>query len=133
MYFTEPTDTQHDVILAILKDKRKRNYSLRKIFNATFYVLKTSCQWRMIPKCFPKWKLLYYAPCSLRQMSDGSNGKKTIFKSGSHHKLVPVVRKSPLFYLPVRLCQIPYRNKTIINLINTTAVIVIVRISFNRN
>ncbi|PTN05024.1 MULTISPECIES: transposase [Mangrovibacterium] len=70
MYFTDLTDTQYDVILAILKDKGKRNYSLIEIFNGIFYVLKTSCQWRMVPKCFPKWELIYCAPCTLRQMSD---------------------------------------------------------------
>ncbi len=59
-YSTDLTDSQYNAILAILKDKRKRKHSLREIFNGIFYMLKTGCQWRMIPKCFPKWELIYY-------------------------------------------------------------------------
>jgi len=28
--------------------------------NAVFYVLKTGCQWRMLPKGFPPWQTVYY-------------------------------------------------------------------------
>jgi len=59
-YPTNLTDIQYDAILAIINDKRKRNHSLREIFNAIFYLLKTGCQWRMLPKEFPNWKLVYY-------------------------------------------------------------------------
>ena len=30
------------------------------IWNAIFYLVKTGCQWRMLPKEFPKWELVYY-------------------------------------------------------------------------
>lgn len=30
------------------------------MLNAIFYLLKTGCQWRMLPCCFPKWELVYY-------------------------------------------------------------------------
>ena len=33
---------------------------MRDIFNAIFYLLKTGCQWRMLPGCFPQWELVYY-------------------------------------------------------------------------
>jgi len=59
-YPTNLSDSQWNAILVILNDKRKRKYSLRKIFNAIFYLLKTGCQWRMLPKDFPSWKLVYY-------------------------------------------------------------------------
>ena len=59
-YSTNLTDIQYEAILAIINDKRKRNHSLREIFNAIFYLLKTGCQWRMLPKEFPNWKLVYY-------------------------------------------------------------------------
>jgi putative transposase len=39
---------------------RKRKHELRSIFDAIFYVLKTGCQWRMLPQEFPKWQLVYY-------------------------------------------------------------------------
>ncbi|MDR0748551.1 MAG: transposase [Tannerellaceae bacterium] len=25
-----------------------------------FYLIKTGCQWRMLPKEYPKWELVYY-------------------------------------------------------------------------
>lgn len=59
-YPTNMTDSQWSAILVILNDKRKRKHSLREIFDAIFYVLKTGCQWRMLPMDFPKWQLVYY-------------------------------------------------------------------------
>jgi putative transposase len=31
-----------------------------KILGAIFYVLKSGCQWRMLPKDFPPWKTVYH-------------------------------------------------------------------------
>lgn len=59
-YPTNLTDSQWMLLRGILNDNRKRKYSLRDIFNAIFYLLKTGCQWRMLPGCFPKWELVYY-------------------------------------------------------------------------
>lgn len=59
-YSTDLTDSQYSTILSIMEDKRKRKHSLREIFNGIFYMLKTGCQWRMIPRDFPKWQLIYY-------------------------------------------------------------------------
>jgi transposase len=33
---------------------------LKEIFNAIFYLVKIGCQWRMLPKEYPKWELVYY-------------------------------------------------------------------------
>lgn len=59
-YPTDLSDSQWSAILDILNDNRKRKHSLREIFNAVFYMLKTGCQWRMLPNDFPKWQLVYY-------------------------------------------------------------------------
>lgn len=59
-YPTNLTDSQWNTILDILKDKRKRKHTLREIFDALFYLLKTGCQWPMLPLHFPSWKLVYY-------------------------------------------------------------------------
>jgi putative transposase len=40
--------------------ERKRKHSLRNIMNAILYLLKTGCQWRMIPKDFAPWESVYY-------------------------------------------------------------------------
>lgn len=59
-YPTNLTDNQYGAILRIIGDKRKRKHSLREIFNAILYMLKTGCQWRMLPSDFPRWNLVYY-------------------------------------------------------------------------
>jgi Transposase and inactivated derivatives len=61
MYLTDLEETQWQVIKKILKpQERKQKYDLHKIWNAIFYVVKTGCQWRMLPSYFPSWKLVYY-------------------------------------------------------------------------
>ena len=44
----------------LTETNRCRKHSLRKIFDSIFYVLKTGCQWRMLPVNYPKWELVYY-------------------------------------------------------------------------
>jgi len=39
---------------------RKRKHNLRSIWNAMQYIVKTGCQWRMLPSDFAKWQLIYY-------------------------------------------------------------------------
>ena len=38
---------------------RPRLHSLRAILDAVFYVLKSGCPWRMLPRDFPPWKTVY--------------------------------------------------------------------------
>ena len=33
--------------------------SIRDVLNAIFYLLKTGCQWRMLPFHFPPWQTVY--------------------------------------------------------------------------
>jgi len=40
--------------------KEKGNYTLRTIWGAIIYLVKTSCKWRMLAEDFPKWELVYY-------------------------------------------------------------------------
>jgi putative transposase len=39
---------------------RPRTHSLREILNAIFYVLKSGCQWRLLPHDFPRWPTVYH-------------------------------------------------------------------------
>lgn len=41
------------------KGGRPRKYDLKEILNAIFYIVKTGCQWRMLPDGFPHWKTVY--------------------------------------------------------------------------
>lgn len=42
------------------KKGRKRQHPLREILNGIFYVLRSGCQWRMIPHDFPPWSIVYH-------------------------------------------------------------------------
>ena len=59
-YPSNLTDNQYATILRIIGDKRKRRRSLKEIFDAIFYLLKTGCQWRQLPGDFPAWQSVYY-------------------------------------------------------------------------
>ncbi|MDQ4106296.1 MAG: IS5 family transposase [Actinomycetota bacterium] len=39
---------------------RPRSHSLREILNAIFYVLRSGCQWRLLPHDFPRWPTVYW-------------------------------------------------------------------------
>ena len=61
MYSKGVTDAQWGNIKGYLDTRgRRRKHSLRSVWNALMYVVKTGCQWRMLPRDFPKWQLVYY-------------------------------------------------------------------------
>jgi putative transposase len=39
---------------------RPRLHSPREILDAVFYLLKSGCQWRMLPRDFPPWKTVFH-------------------------------------------------------------------------
>lgn len=60
-YPTNVTDKQWQMIIPYIEHiDRKRKHALREIINAIFYVVKTGCQWRMLPRDFAPWNLVYY-------------------------------------------------------------------------
>jgi transposase len=60
MYETDLTDFQWQVIQDILPDTRRRKPSLRLLVNALLYWTKSGCQWRLLPREFPAYALVYY-------------------------------------------------------------------------
>lgn len=60
MYPTDLTDSQYEVIKQFVDDNRKRKYSLKSIISGVLYIGRTGAQWRMLPKEFPGWQLVYY-------------------------------------------------------------------------
>lgn len=58
-YSTDLSDAQWALLEPLLphpdpkKGGRPRLWGLREILNAIFYIEKTGCQWRMLPKDFP--------------------------------------------------------------------------------
>lgn len=59
-YPSNVSNSQWQIIAKFLDVQRSRKYDLREIINAILYLVKTGCQWRMLPKDFPNWKLVYY-------------------------------------------------------------------------
>ena len=59
-YSSDVTDSQWESIKHLLNYKRKRKHDLRQVANAIFYLVKTGCQWRMIPAHFPPWPIVRY-------------------------------------------------------------------------
>ncbi len=41
---------------SVRKKTKPRKLDLYKVFCGVLYVLKSGCQWRMLPKDFPKWR-----------------------------------------------------------------------------
>lgn len=66
-YRTDLTDSQWELIKPLLSDPkpskcpgRPREISFRDILNAIFYIIRSGCQWRMLPHDFPNWKTVYH-------------------------------------------------------------------------
>src|SRR5919112_501610 len=62
-YPTDLSDGEWRCIRAHLPEPalqgRPRLHGLRAILDAVFYVLKSGCPWRLVPRDFPPWKTLY--------------------------------------------------------------------------
>ena len=83
-YPTNVSNSQWQFISKFLDVKRNRKYSLREVLNAILYIVKTGCQWRMLPSDFPGWKIVYYY---------FSAWKKALIIEQIHEELVEKTRK----------------------------------------
>src|SRR3712207_6782384 len=48
------------IVTSAKKRGRPRIYSLRRVLDAVFYVLRSGCPWRLLPCEFPPWRTVYY-------------------------------------------------------------------------
>lgn len=62
-YTTDLTDSEWNLISYCFPPPaptgRRRKYSDRELLNAVFYLLRTGCQWRNLPKDLPPWQSTY--------------------------------------------------------------------------
>ena len=61
-YSSDLTSRQWQLIHKLLPPRRRRGrrpIERRWIINAILYVVRTGCQWRMLPKDFPNWNTVY--------------------------------------------------------------------------
>jgi len=63
-YPTDLSDEQWKLLELMLPPPelfgRKRRVDLRAVLNALCYVARAGCQWRLLPREFPKWQTVYY-------------------------------------------------------------------------
>lgn len=65
-YPSDLSDEEWSIVEPILEKAnpytrgRRRKVDLREVLNAIFYLNKTGCQWRYLPKCFPSYTLVSY-------------------------------------------------------------------------
>jgi putative transposase len=64
LYSTDLTDNAWALVSPLLPPAgtggRRRTTDLRAILNAIFYLLRTGCQWRLLPREFPAWGTVYH-------------------------------------------------------------------------
>ena len=63
LYPSDLTDNEWEVIRGYIPPThggRYRTVDMRTIVNGVRYVLKTGCQWRMLPHEYPPWQTVYY-------------------------------------------------------------------------
>jgi len=63
-YPSDLSDTEWQILQALLPPPsgpgRPRTRDLREILNAIFYLLRSGCAWRMLPRDFPPFQTVYY-------------------------------------------------------------------------
>ena len=64
VYPTDMTDVQWEAMSRLIppaKDGgRPREVDMRSLLNGLFYLVRTGCAWRMLPKEYPPWQTVYY-------------------------------------------------------------------------
>jgi putative transposase len=63
-YPTDLTDAQWKIISSLIPPPkpggRPRTTDVREVINGILYLLKSGCQWRLLPGDFPNWPIVYY-------------------------------------------------------------------------
>jgi len=64
LYPTDLTDAQWEVLEPLIPPAkpggRPRRVAMRQVVNAVIYIDRAGCQWRMLPREYPKWKTVYW-------------------------------------------------------------------------
>jgi putative transposase len=61
-YASDLRDDEWEILEPLLEPQQKgrpRKHALRAICNAIRYVQRTGCQWRLLPRDFPPWLVVY--------------------------------------------------------------------------
>ncbi|MDE7403245.1 MAG: transposase [Muribaculaceae bacterium] len=60
-YTTDLTLSQRNFIIGKFPEifKTKSKADIIEVLNGVLYLIKTGCQWKLLPKDFPKWRTVY--------------------------------------------------------------------------
>jgi len=61
-YASDVTHKQWQILRRLLPERKRRGrppIDRRRVINAILYVVRTGCQWRMLPSEFPNWSTVY--------------------------------------------------------------------------
>ncbi len=63
-YPSDLTDQEWDLLEPLLASPERRGrppkWPARRIADAVFYLLRSGCAWRMLPREYPPWQTVYY-------------------------------------------------------------------------
>jgi putative transposase len=63
-YYTDVSDAEWAIIAPFLPDRQSRGrpwaHSRREIVNAIFYIIRSGCAWRLLPRDLPPWKTVFH-------------------------------------------------------------------------
>ena len=80
-YPSDITREQFELIRPLLEGCRKRTkprqVDLYEVFCAVLYLLKSGCQWRMLPSEFPKWRTCH---SYFSQWSEALEGEESVLQ-----------------------------------------------------
>lgn len=79
-YPSDVSDAEWEYLLPYLTLMREnapqRGNEMREVFNATRYVVKTGCQWRMLPHDFPDWTVVYQQSMKMDVLQECRGGEQ---------------------------------------------------------
>jgi transposase len=72
------------VLESVRKRTKPRTVDLYEVFCVVLYLLKSGCQWRMLPEDFPKWRTVhsYFAKWSEPDQEGVNTLERALKKSG---------------------------------------------------
>jgi putative transposase len=63
-YYTDVSDAEWAIIEPFLPERQTRgrpwNHTRREIVNAIFYIIRSGCAWRLLPRDLPPWKTVFH-------------------------------------------------------------------------
>src|SRR5262249_14761219 len=84
-YQTDLTDRQWAQVCRVIPAPkpggRPAKYDRREIANALLYITRTGCQWRMLPKDLPPWRIVYW--CFMQWRKDGTFARLDALPGGA--------------------------------------------------